>query len=177
MNIMKSCAKNNIVVFWYLVLFGLSVFQYYTITSYSMETAEKSTVESRAVSDRVNNLLDKINSGGEEKRSKLEHAYVHHITRKVAHIYVFFIYGFINMTLFYLASRGDSVKSFVATLLTGFFGASFDEISQLFVSGRAGRISDVLIDVLGVCFAYLMVFILIKFFRSRRKLDFERMII
>ena len=159
---MNSKKKSKIIVFWYIILWGLSVFQYNTILSYSAATAEESAMESRAVADIVSDFLDKcFGSDGSNKDEKQE-LFIHHLTRKLAHVAIFYMFSFLNAMLFFLASQEDDCMTFVSTLFIGVCGAAFDEYSQLFVEGRAGMFSDVLVDTVGTCGACLTFFILLK---------------
>ncbi|WKY46906.1 VanZ family protein [Eubacteriaceae bacterium ES3] len=69
-----------------------------------------------------------------------------HFIRKNAHFFVYLILGIFSYLA--LKSRGFSNPGLKAVLFSLIYAAS-DEIHQLFVAGRAGRLTDVLIDTLG----------------------------
>ena len=70
------------------------------------------------------------------------------LIRKSAHILEYFILGVLT---FEVAKEYSSArkKTFVVSLLFALLCATLDEIHQLFIFGRAGRITDVLIDSIG----------------------------
>lgn len=85
------------------------------------------------------------------------------IIRKAAHMSEYavltmtFIYGFYKSEL-------KQAKIFAFSLLSTFLYACTDEFHQLFIGGRAGQITDVLIDtsggILAIVFVYIISFLL-----------------
>lgn len=63
-------------------------------------------------------------------------------------------------------------KRMLISLLVGIEYAILDEIHQLFIEGRAGKIEDVFIDTIGVsigiCIAMLVFKIVIKILQKRK---------
>ena len=85
------------------------------------------------------------------------------VQRKSAHIFEFFILAYLvwKVLLFYpLKAR----ERFWLTLLLSLFGASWDEVHQLFVFGREGKIEDMVIDLVGI-----VLFLLVVFFLEKKK--------
>lgn len=78
---------------------------------------------------------------------------IDHAVRKTAHFAEYAILGFL---LTGAASLGNGWKSFLQPGFTGALYAASDEFHQLFVPGRSGQISDVLLDSAGVCFGVLL---------------------
>ena len=72
-----------------------------------------------------------------------------HIVRKTAHFSEYLVLGLIGMQAFTPHHKPRNIGAIVlcATLLV--FVPSADETIQLFVDGRAGQISDVLLDCCG----------------------------
>lgn len=69
------------------------------------------------------------------------------LTRKAAHIFVYFVLGLLVYNL--LRTYGMSAKkTIVFSILIVLSYASFDEIHQLFIPGRSGELRDVLIDTM-----------------------------
>ena len=92
------------------------------------------------------------------KEKQIEFAVsIDHPVRKAAHATEYTILGI----LLYMTSRksfGMNPKSsFRTAFLTGTVYAATDEFHQLFVPGRAGMISDVLIDSMGVLLGCLLI--------------------
>lgn len=82
------------------------------------------------------------------------------LIRKMAHFTEYFILG-ISLNYLY-KNTGTTIKLAGLVLLHGFLTASVDETIQLFVPGRAGAFTDVLIDTSGVIFSILMMFMIKK---------------
>lgn len=79
------------------------------------------------------------------------------VQRKSTHIFEFFILAYLvwKVLLFYpLKAR----ERFWLALLLSLFGASWDEVHQLFVFGREGKIEDMVIDLVGIVLFLLVVF-------------------
>src|SRR5699024_6504703 len=82
------------------------------------------------------------------------------LVRKGAHIGEYAVLG----ALLAWALPGHSLRRATITLAIGIAYAITDEVHQLFVPGRAGQVSDVLIDTVGVVVGVAAVL----FLRSRR---------
>lgn len=67
------------------------------------------------------------------------------LTRKAAHIFVYFVLGILVYNLLHTYGM-TAKKTIVLSVLIAFGYASFDEIHQLFIPGRSGEFRDVLID-------------------------------
>lgn len=87
--------------------------------------------------------------------------FLHTVIRKLAH---FSAYALLSI-LIYIAYRGKKATLFTFVICLIF--AISDEIHQLFIPGRSGEVRDVLIDMSGVVFS-LMIIYLIRKIRSRR---------
>ncbi|MCR4436304.1 MAG: VanZ family protein [Clostridiales bacterium] len=66
-----------------------------------------------------------------------------HFVRKGGHVAEYMVLGVLVINLL---KRWDLKKYFIISLSVCFIYASSDEVHQLFVPGRAGRVSDVLLD-------------------------------
>ena len=97
------------------------------------------------------------------------------IVRKTAHFTEYAILGL----LFFLVYRTHLTKPsnrklFFLAIFSSFLYACTDELHQLFVSGRSGQFTDVLIDTLGAFFGCLLLLAikrLRKAWRARRHLQ------
>ena len=67
------------------------------------------------------------------------------IVRKMAHFTEYFILGILVIN-----SLDISNKRYLYSFIIGFIYAISDEVHQLFITGRSGKIFDVLIDSLGI---------------------------
>lgn len=88
------------------------------------------------------------------------------VIRKTAHACEFFLLAFLFSNSFNLASNE---KWHILSLALTFAYACTDEFHQLFVFGRAGRISDILIDTSGALIGILIYSVLIKIIKAVRR--------
>ena len=82
---------------------------------------------------------------------------MHYLLRKCAHFSEYFVLGILmRMTILQTRIRLKLFMAFVGCVMV----ASIDETIQRFVSGRSGRIADVVLDSVGafcgICFVILM---------------------
>ncbi|MCI6265943.1 MAG: VanZ family protein [Erysipelotrichaceae bacterium] len=91
-------------------------------------------------------------------------AKVSFIIRKCAHVSDFFILGILVINLI---SKYNVKYSYLISFIICVLYASSDEFHQLFVPGRSGQVTDVLIDLIGVVLG-LSIYCLIKYFKSLR---------
>lgn len=83
--------------------------------------------------------------------------------RKLAHYSIYFLLGvFVYLLLFYSNIKHAGIFTFIVC----FIYAVMDEVHQLYVPGRTGRVFDVMIDSSGVVAA---IFILYFLFRRKKK--------
>ncbi|MDO5039815.1 VanZ family protein [Clostridium sp.] len=89
------------------------------------------------------------------------------IIRKGAHFSEYLILSllYFNLLRFYINKN----KALVLSIILCFLYASTDEFHQLFVEGRAGRFTDVLIDTSGAFTASILVFLVNKILKKRAK--------
>lgn len=78
------------------------------------------------------------------------------IIRKLAHMSE---YALLTLSLIYGFYKNNfSLKNvFIYSSIISFFYACFDEFHQLFINERAGQITDVMIDSIGILFAVLFI--------------------
>ncbi len=90
------------------------------------------------------------------------------LVRKGAHAFVYFVQT--GLLLLPLWSMIQSAKVRCAVALGGCaLLAALDEVHQLFVPGRSGKVSDVIIDTLGgVCFLFCL-WVVQGFWKRRRE--------
>ena len=102
------------------------------------------------------------------KEKQIEFAVsIDHPVRKAAHASEYMILGI----LLYMSCRksfGMNPKaSFREAFLTGTVYAATDEFHQLFVPGRAGMITDILIDSMGVLFGCFLITVLCRILKKK----------
>ena len=137
-------------ILWLLLLLHISL-----IFSFSFQNAEESSRLSREMTSRVKSQEQFIVSAEKEEsnrpveiRAKESFLKLEGIMRKLAHIALFFILGILINLLIesYVSGR---IFTAAASLIFAAAVAFTDETIQLFSVGRAGLVSDVLIDLIG----------------------------
>lgn len=86
------------------------------------------------------------------------------ILRKLAHMFEFGLLAWLLYRALFVSLPLDRFNSLAWALILTFIYAVSDEFHQLFVFGREGRFTDVLIDSLGI-----LVFVLILAHENNRK--------
>ena len=144
--------KNKRFIFITITLIWTAV-----IFSFSLQSGEVSGDLSGSVLEA---LLGFFMPGVLESPEKLE--LFHLILRKCAHFTEFMILGVLSsITLKHMKVGYKSIIGLGYCVLI----ASLDETLQLFVSGRAGRVQDVLIDSAGALAGIVIAFIFFKFIK------------
>lgn len=93
----------------------------------------------------------------------------HLLVRKSAHVFEYFILGFLSFRLFQYHFPKNSHIVAAGTVMLSLLFALSDEAHQLFVVGRQGKISDVGIDVFGIVCALAFCLVLMRKWRQRRE--------
>ena len=149
---MKKGAARKVVFCLSLVLTILWMF---TIYGFSANNAQESTVQSNAVTEIIIRIF---NPEFEYMTHEEQHDIISQydgIVRKVAHFVAYAILGFLTyicVTSAPFTSGARVLAYMLMSLPVCVIFAALDEYHQTMVDGRAGRISDVLIDSAGsVC--------------------------
>ena len=90
--------------------------------------------------------------------------YINFVIRKMAHFGLFAALGF---GLYGSLQGQKRVPPFRGAVLLGAAYAALDELHQRFVPGRAGRLTDVLLESCGVLFGVAVSWFLLRRFRKR----------
>lgn len=144
---MKSLLNNrkkifiSLAIIWMLVIFVFSAQK-------SEESTKLSNGAGRYVVTAVNEVMDK---GWNEDTVEEYALAIDHPVRKLAHATEYAI-----LALLWFGALGSQVKS----VGIAFLYACTDEFHQLFVPGRAGLFTDVLIDTSGATVAMLIVWLI-----------------
>jgi VanZ family protein len=144
------------------------------IFSFSAKPAERSNETSLKVADRVLTSFEKVTGidyQADQRIKVLE--IINHVIRKGSH---FSEYALLACTfalhLLVLKKRGKLLL-LVPIILSAFY-ASTDEFHQLFILGRSGQVSDVILDTCGAITGSLLfstIVILIKKHKNKKKLS------
>ncbi|MBV1822060.1 VanZ family protein, partial [Bacteroidales bacterium MSK.15.36] len=141
----KKILKYILVLVWMIIIF-----------KFSSDPAEISDGKSGFIIEVINSLGINISSTLGE--------FTNFAIRKTAHVGEYFI-----LTLLLISALKEDLKiekTYWLSILVTFLYACSDEIHQRFVPGRAGRFSDVLIDLFGGILAVFIVK-LFKNFKNR----------
>ena len=122
------------------------------------ETAQTSSV----IAKKIVNLIYKNAS-----ESKIHT--VHLFIRKLAHIFLFLVYGaLVSVTAIVFFEKKHKVAMIVSALCIGIY-AFFDEWHKQFIGGRHFDLHEVLLNLISGIFAMIIVFLFNKLLMSIRK--------
>lgn len=143
----KKVISTILVIIWMLTIFYFS---------HQQGTGSSNT--SKKVANVIVNIIDIKHQMQDEQKEELVEKIEPYI-RKLAHYTIYTIGGILLVNCMYVYIK-EYKKAVVNASIIGVFYAMTDEIHQLFVSGRSGRIVDVVIDSIGIftgIVAYLIV--------------------
>lgn len=143
------------------ILLILLLVTLFLIFGFSSQDAEESGGLSSSIAKFI---LKQINNDKMEgKQPILERT--ESIIRKVAH---FSIYTLVGLLLMSFVSTYDlkENKRIMISLCIGALYATSDEIHQLFVPGRSGQITDVILDSMGVLLGILIVLTTLELYKK-----------
>lgn len=127
------------------------------IFSFSANPAEESTQISRSVGRMIGEIcISEFQEWPKERQDAFAER-IDYPVRKCAHALEYAILG---MLLWFSFSGIAGRKAGLYSFVTGTFYAASDEIHQLYVAGRSGQISDVILDASGVLIGLLLIYIL-----------------
>lgn len=143
------------IILWIAVI-ALSL----TIFDFSAKPATESAGMSSQMAEKVVELVEKVVDIDDSQREGVLYT-IHLLIRKGAH---FLEFALLSILVFFLAKSYNLSKKISMIIALGYclaFAAS-DEFHQLFVSGRSGQISDVLLDFCGAVFGSLICYLVMK---------------
>ena len=138
-----------------------------TIFCFSGFSANDSSKQSRGVTYNILKVLNG-NKLSEKELTKLTKR-VNPAIRKIAHFSIYmilaiFTYMFIGELNIKIKSEKERLRKNIAyTCMFCIIYAIFDEIHQIYVPGRTGKVIDVIIDTLGACMGITIILIRNKF--------------
>lgn len=157
--------RRNIII--RIITFMLTIAACITIFKFSSEDSGKSTGTSDFVIECIinsNPFTKDLDSA--EKESIKEN--IKMPIRKLAHFSIYTVLGI--ATICHMSTYSIvRYKRIGCSLIIGMLYAISDEIHQLFVPGRSGQMTDVLIDTMGVLFGICVVLLGQNIIRKNRK--------
>ena len=135
-----------------ILAFLPAIFMMIVIWGFSDSNAEKSSSLSLEVTKIVVDGIDKISYDTEYTKEEKENLIekLHTPVRKVAHVTEYAILAVTILLPLYLFELSNKKRIIITSIVSVVYAIS-DEIHQIFIPERAGRISDVLIDSIGIC--------------------------
>lgn len=154
-----------------LLISLLLVFQMLFIFTMSSFGSDSSNAQSGQIIQVLRQVFPSLSS----HTSGLDASALTFIVRKTAHFTEYAILG-ILFYFFYrqILPQKNGLRLFVLAILSSFLYACTDEIHQLFVPGRSGQFTDVLVDTLGAfcgCLLLLAIRRLRKALRAHRRVQ------
>lgn len=147
--------KNNKKIFFTILTIAWTII----IFSFSLQPGDISGNLSGSLLERI---LSLFMPGVLNEPERLE--LYHHILRKCGHFTEYAILGVLSIvTMFQMKWHNKYAPAILYCILV----ASVDETIQLFVSDRAGRVQDVLIDTAGALTGIAIVFLFRRFVRKK----------
>lgn len=134
-----------------IILLILLLGTFYIIFGFSSQNGEKSGELSSNITKFI---LEKMNyddiQNQEEIFKKTEI-----VIRKIAHFSIYTLVGLLLMSFVSTYKLKQNIR-IIISLCIGILYATSDEIHQLFIPGRSGQITDVMIDTMGVLLGILV---------------------
>ena len=121
----------------------------------SNRPAEESTQDSEYVGTLIGRLVVPDFEKLDEKKQHEFAQNIDHTVRKSAHASEYCVLGILAFFVFY-EDKKKRRRVYPKALAVSFLYAATDELHQLFVPGRSGQFSDVLIDTAGAAFGLLL---------------------
>lgn len=130
---------------WMFIIFG-----------FSKESGGESSSLSLTVTQKIVDIIDFNDNMSEEEYEHMV-SVLHNPVRKAAHMSEYAILAFLIYVPLLINVRFKKISGyFLATMSVCLIYAITDETHQLFVPGRDGRITDVIIDTIGSMIATLI---------------------
>lgn len=92
----------------------------------------------------------------DSSKAEITASIIHGIVRKIAHFAIYMSLGISSFAMFYSNLKKTKFKISLYTCLFCGIYASTDEFHQLFVNGRSGSVTDILLDSFGAFIGVLI---------------------
>ena len=146
------------------ILIILLLGTFFMIFGFSNQNAEKSGGLRTRVTEEVTKNIKPIQNLEKDQKENVLHR-IESVIRKIAHFSIYTIVGLLLMSLLSTYPLKENIK-IITSLGIGVLYAISDEVHQLFISGRSGQITDVLLDSMGVLLGIFLVLLVIKIITS-----------
>lgn len=143
------------------ILLILLLVTLFLIFGFSSQDAEESGGLSSSIAKFI---LKQINNDKIEDRQPILER-TESIIRKVAHFSIYTLVGLLLMSFVNTYDLKEN-KRIMISLCIGALYATSDELHQLFVPGRSGQITDVILDSMGVLLGILIVLTTLELYKK-----------
>lgn len=143
-----------LVIWWMIVIF-----------SFSNQQGKDSGNISKTIATKIVEIID-VQNKIIHKQKDIVIQKVEAAIRKVAHYSIYALGGILIINCIYTFTSQEK-RAIVYSTVIGVIYAASDEIHQLFINGRSGKVTDVIIDSLGILTGiaiYLLIQKILKIF-------------
>ncbi len=144
----------------------LVIFWMITVFKFSNQQGSSSSGISKKVSMKIVEICDIQNKMSQEQKIETSEK-IEPFIRKLAH-YIIYIIGGILILNCLCVLNVKYKNAVIIAMIIGVAYATSDEIHQLFVGGRSGRVVDVVIDSIGICTGIVMYRLVQKILKDRQ---------
>lgn len=132
----------------------------------------KPAVDSQDQSDFVLDMLHSIGIAKGVTDSAVPFFWIISI-RKIAHMLEYFALGFAMNIAVYNVREFSNISTAVISMVIAYLYSCTDEIHQVFVPGRAGMLSDTLIDLIGIVTA-ILILVIYRMIKNNNRAQIEK---
>lgn len=132
------------IIFSILIIINCTAIFYF-----SHQVADDSSKQSSRVVELISNIIPFINNMEEPDKTILKEEILTPIIRKTAHFSIYAMLGLLTMNFMLTIENKKMCKRAIIALTFCFIYSITDEFHQIFIPGRSGKITDVLIDTSG----------------------------
>lgn len=145
-----------------IILAILLLGTFYIIFGFSGQDGEESSGLSRKETEFItDNIFQLSNESKIHCIDQLEY-----IIRKLAHFSIYTVVGILLMG-FVSTYEIEKIKKIYISIVVGIIYATSDEIHQAFIPDRSARLTDVIIDTMGIVLGIIIVLIFMKLVYKR----------
>ena len=145
-----------------IILAILLLGTFYIIFGFSGQDGEESSGLSRKETEFItDNIFQLSNESKIHRIDQLEY-----IIRKLAHFSIYTVVGILLMG-FVSTYEIEKIKKIYISIVVGIIYATSDEIHQAFIPDRSARLTDVIIDTMGIVLGIIIVLIFMKLVYKR----------
>lgn len=155
-----------------IILLLLLLGTFYIIFGFSSQDGEESGSISRNITETIASKISQIRELENGKREEVLYR-MEKVIRKIAHFSIYTIVGILLMLLISTYNLKEKYRVNIS-LIIGILYASSDELHQKFIAGRSAKITDVMIDTLGVMVGITLIMIVKQVIQTIKKRENDK---